>query len=128
MNDDLIQLHTTFCHMDGQEEHRYRSFQICCRDSRGCSIVKKGVQLLLDNGTIKVLGNKDDYNGINVIEYFLDETVSDDKYVSADEFFSSDKDMFSSNDSVMSKYSEEGVNVIVPCLSNLFKNLSLYPR
>ena len=39
----------------------------------------------------------------------------DDEYASADEFFSSDEDMFSNNDSVMSKYSKEGVNVIVPC-------------
>ena len=110
MNDDLVQLHTTFCHMGGQEEHQYGSYQygscqICCRDSRGCSIVKRGIQLLLDNGTIKVSGNKDDYHGINVIKDCSTETVSDDEYASADEFFSSDEDMFSSNDSVVSKYS-----------------------
>ena len=106
MNDDLIQLHTTFCHMDGQEEHHYGYCQICCRDSRGCSIVKKGVKLLLDNGTIKVFGNKDDYNGINMIEDCSAETVSDNEYVSVDEFFSSYEDMFSTNDSMLSKYSE----------------------
>ena len=77
--------------------------------------MRKGVQLLLENGTIKVSSNRDDYRGINVIEDCLAETVSDDEYVSADEFFSSDEDMFSNNDSVMSKYSEEGVNVIVSC-------------
>ena len=44
-----------------------------------------------------------------MIEDCSTETVSDDEYVSADE------DMFSSNDSVMSEYSEEGVNVVVPC-------------
>ena len=103
MNDDLIQLHTTFCHMDGQEEHHYGSFRICCKDSRGCYIVRKGVQLLLDNGTIKILGNIDYYNGINVIEDCLAEIMSDDEYVSADELFSSDEDMISSNDFVMSK-------------------------
>ena len=77
--------------------------------------MRRGIQLLLDNGTIKVSGNRDDYNGINVIEDCLAETVSDDEYASADEFFSSYEDVLSSNDSVMSKYSEEGVNVIVPC-------------
>ena len=50
-----------------------------------------------------------------MIEDFSVETMSDDEYVSADEFFSSDEDMFSNNDFVMSKYSEEWVNVIVPC-------------
>ena len=25
MNDDLVQLHATFCHMDGQEEHHLGS-------------------------------------------------------------------------------------------------------
>ena len=60
MNDDLVQLHATFCHLDGQEEHHYGSCRICCRDSCGCSIVRKGVQLLLDNGTIKISGNRDD--------------------------------------------------------------------
>ena len=108
MNDDLVKLHATLCHMDGQVEHNYGSFHICCRDSRGFSIVRGGIQLFLDNGTIKISGNREDYNGINVIEDCLDETVSDDEYASADEFFSSDEDMFSSNDFVMSKYSDEG--------------------
>ena len=27
-NGDLVQLQATFCHMDGQEEHYYGSFQI----------------------------------------------------------------------------------------------------
>ena len=43
MNDDLMQLHATFFLMAGQVEHHYGSFQVCCRDSRGCSIVRKGV-------------------------------------------------------------------------------------
>ena len=77
--------------------------------------MKNGVQLLLDNGTIKVSGIRNGYNGINMIEDCLAETVSNDEYVFANELFSSDEDMFSNNDSVMSKYSEEGVNVIVPC-------------
>ena len=77
--------------------------------------MRKVVQLFLDNGTIKISGNINDYNVINVIEDFLAETVSDDAYASAYEFFSSEEDMFSINYSVMSKYSEELVNVIVPC-------------
>ena len=43
MNDDLVQMHATFCHMDGKEEHYYGSCQICCRDSCGGSIVRRGV-------------------------------------------------------------------------------------
>ena len=73
--------------------------------------------MLLENGIIIVSGNRDDYNGINVIEDCLAEIVSDDEYASADELFSSDEDMFSNNDYVMSKYPEEGVNVILPCFS-----------
>ena len=77
--------------------------------------MRKGVQLSLDNGTIKTSGNGDDYCGINVIQDCLAETVLDDEYASTDELFSSDEDVLSSNDFVMSKYSEEGVNFIVPC-------------
>ena len=50
-----------------------------------------------------------------MIEYCLAETVSDDEYAYAEGFFSSNDDVFSNNDFVISKYSEEGVNVIVPC-------------
>ena len=64
--------------------------------------------MLLENGTIKVLGYRDDHNRINVIEDCLDETVSYNEYASADELFSSYEDVFSSDDPVMSKYSEEG--------------------
>ena len=102
--------------MEGQETHHYASCWICCRDSCGCSIVRKGIQLLLDNGTIKVSGNKDDY--VNMVEVCLDETASDDEYASADDFFSSDEDMFFRYDSVMTECVEEGVNVIVPCFGN----------
>ena len=41
MNEDLVQLHVTFYHLAGQVEHQYGSCRICCRDSRGCSIVGK---------------------------------------------------------------------------------------
>ena len=34
------------------------------------------------------------------------------------EFFSSDEDMFSRGDFLMSKFLEEGVNVIVPCFND----------
>ena len=71
--------------------------------------------MLLDNGTIKVIGQRDDYYEVNKIEVCLDEEESDDEYASADEFFSSDEDMFSRDDSVMTDCFEEGVNVIVPC-------------
>ena len=94
MNDDIVQFHATFCHMVGQVEHQYGSCRICCRDSRGCSIVRKGVQLLLANGTIKVTGQRDDYHEVDVIEVHLAEEETDDEYTSADEYFSSDEDFF----------------------------------
>ena len=37
----LVHLHATFCHMNGYEVYHYGSRQICCRDSRGCSVVRK---------------------------------------------------------------------------------------
>ena len=46
------------------------------------------------------------------------EDESDDEYASADELFSSDEDMFSNVDSLIPKFSEEGVNVIVPCFND----------
>ena len=109
-----MQLHATFCHTTGQVEHQYGSFLVCCRDSRGFSIVRKGVQLLLDNGTIKVTGQRDDYHEVDMIEVCLPEE-SDEEYASVDEYFSSDEDLFSRDDSIMTDCVEEGVNVIVPC-------------
>ena len=43
LNEDLVQLHATFCHTAGQVEHQYGSCIVYCRDPRGCSIMKKGV-------------------------------------------------------------------------------------
>ena len=113
MNDDLVQMHAIFYHMAGQVEHQYGSCRICCRDSRGCSIVRKGIQLLLDNGTIKVSGQRDNYYEVNEIE--VDDESYNDEYASADELFSSDENLFSGDDSLMT---EEGVNVIVPCFND----------
>ena len=104
--------------MDGQVEHHYGSCRVCCRDSRGCSIVIRGIQLLLNNGTVKVSGQRDDYHEFNMIEVCLADDESDDEYASAEELFSSDEDMFSKGDSLMSKFSEQGVNVIVPCFND----------
>ena len=94
MNEDLVQLHATFCHMASQVEHQYGSCRICCWDSRGCSIIRKGVQLLLDNETIKVTCQMDDYHEVNEIEVCLAEEESDDEYASAGECFSSKEDFF----------------------------------
>ena len=114
MNDDLIQLHSTFCHMTGQVEHHYGSCRVCCRDSRGCSIVRKGIQLLLDNGTIKISGQIDNYYEVNEIEV-EEESDDDDEDGFADEFFSSDEHLFYGDDSLMT---EKGVNVIVSCFND----------
>ena len=70
---------------------------------------------MLDNGTIKVIGQRDDYHEVYLIEVCLTKEVSDEEYASANEYFSSDEDLFSRNDSIMTDYVEEGVNVIVPC-------------
>ena len=70
--------------------------------------------MLLDNGTIKVTCQRVDYHEVDMIEVCLYKEESDDEYASADEYFSSDEDLFSRDDSVMTAYVEEGVNVIVP--------------
>ena len=77
--------------------------------------MRKGVQLLLENGNIKVTGQMDDYHEVDMIESCLAEEESDDEYASVDEFFSSDEDLFSRDDSIMTDCVEEGVNVTVPC-------------
>ena len=76
--------------------------------------MRKVVQLLLDNGTIKVTGQRDDYHEVDMIEVFLVEEESNDEYASTDEYFSSDEDLFSRDDSIMTDYVKEGINVIVP--------------
>ena len=70
--------------------------------------MKRGVQLLLDNCIIKVSGNREYYNGINVIEDYSAEIMSDVEYVSSYEIYSSDEYMSSNNDSLMFNYSKEG--------------------
>ena len=77
--------------------------------------MKKGIQLLLDNGTIKVTGQRDDYHEVDMVEVCLTEEESDEEYASTDEYFSSDEDLFSKNDSIMTDCVELGANVIVPC-------------
>ncbi|CAJ2663856.1 uncharacterized protein LOC123885145 [Trifolium pratense] len=49
MRGDLVQMHTTLFRMGNLERHNYGSCRICCRDSRGCSVVKRGLQYLLDS-------------------------------------------------------------------------------
>ena len=76
--------------------------------------MNKGVQLLLDNRTIKVTSQRDDYHEVDMVEVCLTKKGSDEEYASADECFSSYEDLFSRNDSIMIDCVEEGVNVIVP--------------
>ena len=116
LNEDLVQLHATFFRTVGQVEHQYGSCIVYCQDPRGCSIVREGVQLLLDNGTIKITGQRDDYHEIDMVEVCLMEEQSEEEYTSADEYFSSDEDLFAGNDLLRADCVEEGVNIIVPCL------------
>ena len=109
--------HATFCRTAGQVEHQYGSCIVCCQNPRGCSIVREGVQLLLDNGTIKITRQIDFYHEIDMVEVCLMEEESEEEYASADEYFSSDEDLFSGNDLLRDDCVEEGVNVIVPCFS-----------
>ena len=97
-------LTATFCKNKRKREPAFQNSQLYSHRSH--------------NGTIKVSSNGDDYNGIDVIEDCLAETMSDDEYASANEFFSSDEDMFSSKDYLMSKFSKDGVNVIVLCFND----------
>ena len=76
LNKDLVQLHATFCRTAGQVEHQYGSCVVCCRDHRGCSIVREGVQLILYNGNIKITGQRDDYHEIDMVEVCLMEEES----------------------------------------------------
>ena len=70
--------------------------------------------MLLEKGTIRITGNKFDYNEVNMIKDYFVGAMSDDEYVSADEFFSSDEIIFY-DDSVIPEYSKEAwVNAIVP--------------
>ena len=78
LNEDLVRLHATFCHTAGQVGHQYGSCIVCYRDPRGCSIVKKGVKLLLDNGTIKITGQRDDYHEVDMVEFCLTEEESEE--------------------------------------------------
>ena len=78
--------------------------------------MKKSVKLLLDNGTIKVTSQRDDYHEVDMVGVCLTEEEADEEYASADEYFSSNEDLFSRNDFLMTDYVEEGVNVMVPCL------------
>ena len=70
--------------------------------------MKKGVQLLLDNGTIKITGQRDDYHEVGMVEVYLTEEESEEEYASTDEYFSSDEDLFSRNDLLMIDCVEEG--------------------
>ncbi|CAI8617493.1 unnamed protein product [Vicia faba] len=115
LNEDLVQLHATFFRTAGQVEHQYGSCVVCCQDPRGCSIVIEGVQLLLDNGTMKVTGQRDDYHEIDMVEVCLMGEESEEEYASADEYFSSDVDLFTGYGLLRADCVEEGVNVIVRC-------------
>ena len=53
--------------------------------------MKRGIQLLLYEGTIIVTINRDGYIRVNMIEDHSGEIVSDDEYISADDFFSDDE-------------------------------------
>ena len=78
--------------------------------------MREGVQLLLDNGTIKVTGRRDDYHEVDMVEVCLMGEESEEEYASADEYFSSDEDLLAENGLLRVDCIEEGVNVIVPFL------------
>ena len=70
--------------------------------------------MMLDNGTIKITGQRDDYHEIDMVEVCLMEEESEEEYASTNEYFFSDEDLFARNDFLMPDCVEEGVNVIVP--------------
>ena len=75
-----MQLHATFCRTAGQVEHQYGSCIVCCQDPQGCSIVREGVQFLLDNGTIKITGQRNDYHEVDMVEVCLMGEESEEEY------------------------------------------------
>ena len=53
--------------------------------------------MLLDNGTIKITGQRNEYHEIDMVELCLMEEESEEEYASADEYFSLDEDLFAGN-------------------------------
>ena len=101
-NANLVNLHAEFNFIEGQEVHQYSDYLICTTDHRGCDVVKRDIQFLLNEGIIQIVVSRVGFNNsVNMIEESFDE--SDNEYVSADEYFSAD-------DSGEEAY----VNVIMP--------------
>src|SRR4051812_49625644 len=70
-------MHATLCQGQNFRMHHYGSCRICCVDSHGCSIVRRDLQVLLDNGTIEIYRNRDE-NEVNMIGCYPHELLVSD--------------------------------------------------
>src|SRR4051812_47367168 len=70
-------MHATLCQGRNFRQHHYGSCRICCVDSHGCSIVRRDLQVLLDNGTIEIYRNRDE-NEVNMIGCYPHELLVSD--------------------------------------------------
>lgn len=62
-------MHVTFCETSDFSRHNYRSCQICCKSSHGCSTVKRYLQCLLDENKIQIYQNREDYD-VNMVDFY----------------------------------------------------------
>src|SRR4051812_32372227 len=74
---DLVQMHATLCQGQNFRMHHYGSCRICCVDSHRCSIVRRDLQVLLDNGTIEIYRNRDEIE-VNMIGCYPHELLVSD--------------------------------------------------
>lgn len=67
----LVEMHATLCELS-YYEHDYASFHICSRNPRGCDMVKRDFQEMLDQNLIQITRDMDeDEHGVNVkVPYF----------------------------------------------------------
>ncbi|XP_058774539.1 uncharacterized protein LOC131648830 [Vicia villosa] len=66
----LVEMHTTLCEYSHYEDN-HASCIICSIDSRGCYIVRKDLQEMLDQGLIEILRDRDK-DDVNVIEPYFE--------------------------------------------------------
>ncbi|XP_050877776.1 uncharacterized protein LOC127081573 [Lathyrus oleraceus] len=63
----LVEMHATLCELN-YYEHNHTSCQVCSRDPRGCDVVKRDLQEMLDQNLIQVTRDRnEDEHEVNVI-------------------------------------------------------------
>src|SRR4051812_33682914 len=70
-------MHATLCRGPSFRQHHYGSCSICCVDPHGCSIVRRDLQVLLDNGTIQIYRNRNE-DEVNMVGCYPHELLVSD--------------------------------------------------